>query len=717
MATEEIKLTSRDFEEFTINNPKLWWPNGYGQQNLYDLDLQVLAQDQISEQRHLKFGIKRYSYDTTGHVLHISINGTPVFAKGGDWGMSEYMLRCRGDEYDTKLRLHKEMNFNMVRNWIGSVTDEEFYEACDKYGMMIWDEFWLNSNPNLPADINCFNSNAIEKIKRERNHPSIAVWCADNEGCPEPPLSNWLKEDIRVFDGGDRLYRPNSHAEGLTGSGPWMAKDPRYYFTPFPTGLGGNKGWGFRTELGTAVFVNFESFKKFMPQQSWWPRNEMWNQHFFGPSAFNAGPDEYDEMVSQGYGPATRIEDYCRKAQFVNLESNKAMYEGWLDHMGEDASGIMTWMSQSAYPSMVWQTYDYYYDLTGAYFGAKIACEPLHIQWNPVNDAVKVINTSGSNTTELTATAEVFNLDGRIVKEYSRKASLKSFSNTAAEVFKLGFNNELVDIARGKRIFASSSPDNNVNNANDGNSGSRWASKYNDDEWICVDLGRAEVIGGVGLNWEAAYGKVFKIEISDDNEHWSKVYQNEAGRVGWQKINFPEVRGRFVRMHGIERGSWWGYSLYDFEVYQGDLPSPGLSDVHFIKLKLTDSNGTLLSQNSYWRGNKRKDYTALNQLYPVKLKIDYKTINKGGKTFLSVNISNPADSRSAAFGTRLLLTDALSGEQILPAIISDNYFPLMNNETRQVNIEFDTDKVGKGGFKLTADTYNNHLVVPASASK
>ena len=65
--------------------------------------------------------------------------------------MSEWLLRCRGGEYDLKVRLHREMNYNMIRNWIGSTTDEEFYEACDRYGIMVWDDFWLNSHPNLPC--------------------------------------------------------------------------------------------------------------------------------------------------------------------------------------------------------------------------------------------------------------------------------------------------------------------------------------------------------------------------------------------------------------------------------------------------------------------------------------------------------------------------------------------------------------------------------------
>lgn len=115
------------------------------------------------------------------------------------------------------------------------------------------------------------------------------------------------------------------------------------------------------------------------------------------------------------------------------------MYEGWEDNIWEDASGIMTWMSQSAYPSLVWQTYDYYYDLTGAYWGAKKACEPVHIQWNPVNNAIKVINTTRTDENSLTIYADVYNSDGQIVKQYSRSKTIDAPSNTALNCFTNGF--------------------------------------------------------------------------------------------------------------------------------------------------------------------------------------------------------------------------------------------------------------------------------------
>ncbi|TFF35474.1 discoidin domain-containing protein [Mucilaginibacter psychrotolerans] len=703
---QDLKLDKKDFEQLMINSPRLWWPNGYGEPNLYNCQLSVSVGNEVSEVQNVKFGIKRYSFDTIGHVLHVAINGVKVFIKGGDWGMSEYLLRSRGAEYDTKVRLHKEMNFNMIRNWIGSVTDEEFYDACDKYGIMVWDDFWLNANENLPGDINVFNANAIEKIKRFRNHPAIAVWCAENEGWPMAPLNNWLREDLATFDGGDRYYQPNSHAENLSGSGPWASKDPRYYFTAYPTGSGGNNGWGLRTELGTAVFTNFESFKKFMPEDKWWPRNEMWNKHFFGPLAFNAGPDEYDEMVSR-YGSPKGIEDYCRKAQFVNIETNKAMFEGWQDAMGEDASGLMTWMSQSAYPSLVWQTYDYYYDLTGAYWGAKKACEPLHIQWNPLTNAVKIINTTRADADGLRASADVYNMDGSKVSQYSISKAAIAPDNSSGQVFTLNFNPYINDLAKGKPVTSSSSANGDAGAVNDGDSHTRWASNGNDNEWIYVDLGKVESVSGVGLNWEDAYAKSYKIEVSDDARNWKQVAVSRDGRQGIQRLAFTEVNARYVKMQGLERATNWGYSLFDFEVYQGDVASEGLSDVHFIKLKLENKNGMTVSDNFYWRGNKRKDYSALSKLPEVRLTTKYSVTRKNGKCFIHANVSNPASSKGIAFGVRVQAKNMSTGEQILPAIVNENYFTLFKGESKNIEIEFDGVLSGNDKIVFTAEPFNN----------
>lgn len=702
--TRILKMDTGEFRQLIINNPKLWWPNGYGKPNLYTCDLKYSIDGKVSDRRRITFGIRQYSYDTTGNVLHILINGKRVFIKGGNWGMSEYMLRCRGKEYDLKVKLHKAMHLNMIRNWIGSTTDEEFYAACDKYGIMVWDDFWLNSHPNLPRNIFAFNRNAVEKIKRLRNHPCIAIWCGDNEGYPLPPLNGWLAEDVKTFDGNDRKYQPNSHAGSLTGSGPWTNFDPQWYFTKYPGGFGGNRGWGFRTEIGTATFPTFSSFRLFIPKKDWWPANEMWNKHFFGKSAANAGPDHYMESINQRYGKARGIKDFCRKAQLLNIETNKALFEGWQQHMWHDASGVMLWMSQPAYPSMVWQTYDYYYDLTGAYWGVRKACEPLHIQWSYADNSVRVVNTSLKNYTGLQAEAIVYDLRGNKTG-LGRSIVVNSPSNTSRHCFDLNFNTD--NLAYKKKVTASSvSKDAGDGGAvTDGSRGSRWSSDYSDNQWIAVDLGKEEKFGEVVLTWETAYAKAFKLQVSDDASDWKDIYTQRHGKGGVEAITFPAVKARFIRMLGLKRGTTFGYSLYEFEVYKKAVslrPS-----VQFIRLYLKDQEGRVLSDNFYWRSTRGNDYTALNTLPKVKLQVSSSLIHRNGKDIIQATIGNPASSHTIAFAVHVQAIRAEDGKRILPAFMNDNYFTLLEGETKNIRITFNPGLLKDGQYKLLVKPYNN----------
>ncbi len=434
--TQTIALSAADTPALHIANPKLWWPNGYGDPNLYTCKLEFHAGKAVSDQKNVTFGIKKYTYVMKDDWLTFYINGTPLFLKGGSWGMAEYMLRCKAGDYDTRVRFHKEMNFNAIRNWMGMTPDAAFYDACDKYGIMVWDELWLNSrggNPEIPV----YLANVVEKVKQFRNHPSIAFWCAMNENEPKPEVNEPLAEIIKKYDGGDRQYQPNSRADGLSGSGPWgLAGNPKAYFQGIPGGGARKKQFfGLRSEIGMPTFTSFDSFKKFMPKESWWPQNEMWSKHYFGRMAGNAHSETYISALGNSYGEATNIEDWCLKAQLLNLESMKALYEGFVNRAGVDASGVLIWMSQSAYPSFVWQTYDYYYDTTGAYWGAKTACEPIHIYWNCSDDRVRVANTSGKTMEGLKADLRIYNMDG--MEQSHQTAAVSATCGAVADCFKL----------------------------------------------------------------------------------------------------------------------------------------------------------------------------------------------------------------------------------------------------------------------------------------
>ena len=447
-------------DDVTVDNPLLWWPNGMGKQNLYTSRYEVVSDGRVIDTKTVSFGIRRYTYKKENTAMVVRINGRKVYCKGGNWGMSDYMLQCRGDEYDLRLRLHREMNYNMIRLWTGCVTDEEFYDACDKYGIMVWDDFWLTgpytglTGPNDRAE---FIGNVRDKVVRLRNHPSIAVWCGCNEGWPYDELNNNIIDVINTYDAADRVYIPNSHngyptrasyeaqdesGLGLSGSGWWTNFPPEEYFSKGVWGGGGDRGdredWGFRSELGMAAFTSFESFREFMPEDSWWPRNDMWEKHFFSnQAAYGGGADanKYFSTVERGYGTCHSAQEFCERAQFVNIEVMKALYEGWQDNLWNTATGLLFWMSQSAYPCFIWQTYDYYYDATGTYWGAKKACEPQHIQWNCSNGNINVVNTSADNVSGATAEIEVRRLDGsRYEPLCSRVENVNAPSNAVTRV-------------------------------------------------------------------------------------------------------------------------------------------------------------------------------------------------------------------------------------------------------------------------------------------
>lgn len=708
--TKTVKFDKRYFPQMVVNNPRLWWPGGYGEPRLYTCRLEVEDEGETSETEEFRFGIRQYSYDKKNGIFHLYVNGIPVFVKGSDWGMSEYMLRSSPEHIRTWVRLNKEMNFNMIRNWLGSVTEEQFYESCDELGIMVWDDFWINSNPDLPHDLNVFNNNMMEKIRRFRNHACVAVWCGDNEGTPEPPLAGWMAENIRTFDGGDRHFQPCSNNGGLSGSGPWDAKDPRWYFTAYPdckSGSGFKRGWGFRTEIGTAAVPNYESLVKFMPDGCLWPVNEMWNLHYFGPSAFNAGPERHAAVIEERYGGAKDAREFCTKSQWVSYESNKALFEGWLDHMWDDATGVMLWMSGASYPGMVWQTYDYYYDLTGAYFGCKQACEPVHIYWNPVTEEVKVANTTAKDYDGLTAEAVVYNMDGKPVARYGEKAAVNSASNAVAQCFRLKFDTGRDILSLGCPAYASSTNQGEPAFVTDGKDDTRWAAVRADNEWICVDLGSEKPVGGVRLNWEAAYGKSYKIQVSDDARNWTEVYKTEEGREGINEVLFPEeIKARYVRMLGMELGWWFGYSLWSMDVLGGTKPSEGLSDVHFLRLTLKDKDGKVISENNYWRGNERTNFKALDQLPGVRLNVSSRLARKDGKATIQATIGLPGSAGAVAFGVRVQAVRASDGERLLPALMNDNYFTLMPGEKKDIRITFNESLLQGGSYKLIVEPYN-----------
>ena len=335
-----------------------------------------------------------------GGKLRLFINGRRFVASGGSWGFSESMLRYRAREYDAALRYHREMNFTMIRNWVGQIGDNAFYEACDRHGIVVWQDFWL-ANPwdgPIPDDNALFLSNARDTLLRIRHHASIGIYCGRNEGYPPAPLEAGIRKLLGELHP-DIHYIGSSADDVVSGHGPYLALPPTFYFRTADTKM--------HSEIGMPNVPPIESVRAMMPESAVWPQALEWGIHDFCLQGAMGG-SSFRSMVEESYGGADNAEDWITLAQFVNYEGYRAMYEA----QSKYRMGLLLWMSHPCWPSFVWQTYDYYFEPTSAYFACKKACEPLHIQWNRDTETIEVVNYFGGNQAGLTAQVEILNMDG-----------------------------------------------------------------------------------------------------------------------------------------------------------------------------------------------------------------------------------------------------------------------------------------------------------------
>jgi len=404
-----VKFDPSTTPALRIANPKLWWPAGYGEPNLYPVELLfVTADKKISDTKTFQAGVRQFTYSEDGGALRIWINGKRFIARGGNWGFPESMLRYREREYDIAVRYHQDMNFTMIRNWVGQTGDDWFYEACDRHGIVVWQDFWL-ANPADgpdPDDNAMFLANVRDFVLRVRSHPSMGLYVGRNEGFPPKPLEDGIRQTLAELHP-DLHYIPSSADQVVSGHGPYSVQPQKFYFEQRATTK-------LHSELGMPNVVTLDSLKEFMPPSKLWPQNNVWGIHDFTQAGAQRGA-AFNDVIARSYGGAQTLEEWITLAQFVNYDGYRAMYEA----QSKNRMGLLIWMSHSCWPSFVWQTYDYYFEPTAGYFGAKKASEPLHIQWNPATESVEVVNMSGRDARGLTAHAEVLNLDGSLKWEKS----------------------------------------------------------------------------------------------------------------------------------------------------------------------------------------------------------------------------------------------------------------------------------------------------------
>ena len=411
--------------QLTLNHPRLWWPNGYGEPYLYTVSMRVGD----SDSRSFQSGVRHLTYSTAGNNLRIWINGRRLVGRGGNWGFSESNLRYKASDYQTAMWLHQHENFNLVRNWVGMIGDEEFYEAADRNGILIWQDFWL-ANPADgpdPYDEALFMANAENMLRRVRNHPSLLLWCGRNEGYPPQTLDRALRKLV-AEDDPDSFYLSSSADDIVSGRGTYFRLPSKAYWELDRIPHFRNESVMFHSERGMPNFPNYESLVEIMPADQAWPPTRLWGIHDFALESAQRG-QTFIDAVDSYFGPSQDAETFAARAQWVNYDGYRSIFES----RSRNRRGLLLWMSHPAWPSMAFCTYDFFLDGTASYYACRKACEPLHIQWNPVAEKVEVVNYSAGNKTGLRATATVYDLTGSIVSTQVR--TLDAREDTTSPLF------------------------------------------------------------------------------------------------------------------------------------------------------------------------------------------------------------------------------------------------------------------------------------------
>jgi exo-1,4-beta-D-glucosaminidase len=439
--TREVFFQPESFAQLNLSRPRVWWPNPLGNQELYTLDLRFLADNQVSDSQHVRFGIRQLDTVINDEEWRkYRINGHDILIRGGAWMTSDMMLNLSDRRYTALIRYARDANLNMLRSEGFSIREtEDFYNRCDELGVMVTQQIFGRNIPDEDLAISCIE----DMMLRIRHHPSLAHFLGHDETFPTASLNKAYLDMIQRFRV-NRTYQPHSGAfavaernkTGGTRTGTlelWTYGCPSHYYLRKEDGA-----WGFAQSGGIGgITVVRDSLRQMMPEDQLWPplQSEAWSFHTVtqGAQYFT----EVKRAMARGYGEAKDLDDFCNKAYAMNYNSARGMFEAY-GRNKYSATGITTWKYDAAWPAATtWAYIDWYLRPTGAYFGAKKACEPLHVQYAYDDDGIYIINSFYQPFTGLEVSATVYNFD--LTQKLAKKATVNVDSDGKALAFKLAW--------------------------------------------------------------------------------------------------------------------------------------------------------------------------------------------------------------------------------------------------------------------------------------
>ena len=423
--TKAVTFTPDQYPQLNVSRPRVWWPVHLGAQNLYRLEMEFVTGAKVSDRQSARFGIREVTseVDAQNH-LAFKVNGRNVLIRGGGWA-SDMFLRFVPERIRAEFQYVKDMNLNAIR-LEGQLQPDYFFDLADESGILImagwcccshW-EHWKHTSEYKEGptwekkDYEIAAKSQADQIRRLRNHPSLLVWLNGSDNPPPPDVEQMYIDILKKYDWPNPFLssataKPSTvtGVSGVKMEGPYEWVPASYWL--LDKNLGGAHGFATEISPGPAV-PPVESLRQMLPKEHLWPIDEYWNYHAGGGQFKNL--KVFTAALEARYGPAKNVEDYAMKSQLMSYEGQRAMFEAYGGSRYK-STGVIQWMLNNAWPSMIWHLYDYYLMPGGGYFGTKKACEPVHAQYSYDDKSIVVLNTTHQGLRNLKLTAQLYDID------------------------------------------------------------------------------------------------------------------------------------------------------------------------------------------------------------------------------------------------------------------------------------------------------------------
>ena len=448
LAPREVRdFSVSDLEALHVKNPRLWWCHNMGKPELYDMTLEFVIDGVVSDDEQLTFGIREIKdYHTSEGYRGFILNGKHVLIRGAGW-TDDIFLRDTPESNEVQVRYVRDMNLNCIRFENVWGTSQNIYNLCDRYGLLVltgwscqweWAEYLGKPIDKKyggivsPDDIALISRSFGDQVRWLRRHPSIIAWFVGSDLLPHPDLERRYIDILKQSDNRPHLIsaaNTKSEVSGLSGmkmAGPYDYVAPNYwYLAEAPGGA-----FGFNTETGIGAQLPVRESLEKMIGKNLWPLNDVWYYHCTVSATAMNNLDRLQKVINGRYGEPTGLDDFLHKADLVNYDGTRAMFESFRANVPR-ATGIVQWMLNSARPGLYWQLYDYYLVPNASYYSVKKGNAPQQLVLDYAKHTVYAVNEQ-MDASQLQASMSLYGLDGKLLAERTYPVSVAPYSSVKA---------------------------------------------------------------------------------------------------------------------------------------------------------------------------------------------------------------------------------------------------------------------------------------------